>query len=140
MTRTVRLDVPLAAAVLFDYLSDPRRRPQWQSSLRAVADVRGAGGTGTRWTDVTVLGARPRLCVIAADRPRTWIESGRWAGLDAALRLDLLEYAPGRTRVSAAFRISGNGVFALAAPVLERLAGPAIRADLGRAVRLAARG
>jgi len=140
MSRTVRLDVALDAGVLFDYLSDPHRRPQWQSSLRSVTDVRGSGGAGTTWTDVTKVGARPRMRITDAERPRLWIERGRWRGLSAVLRLDLLGYAPERTRVSATFRISGVGVFALAAPLLERFAAPAIRTDLRCAARLAAHG
>lgn len=137
MSGTVRLDAPVAAGVLFDYFSDTRRRPQWQSSLRSVADVHGDGGPGTTWTDVTAVGAKPKLRITAAERPRVWAERGRWRGLSASLRLDLLEYAPARTRITATFRISGVGVFALVAAVLQRIAGPAIRADLSRAVRLA---
>jgi len=139
LTRTVRLDAPVAAGVLFDYLSDPFQRPQWQSSLRAVADVRGSGEPGSSWTDVTAVGARPRMRITAAESPRLWIERGRWRGLSAVLRLDLLGYGPARTRVRATFRVSGVGVFALVAPLLELAAAPAIRADLRRAVLLAAR-
>ena len=140
MSPTVRLDVALDSGVLFDYLSDPHRRPQWQSSLRDVTDVQGSGDVGSGWTDVTVVGARPRLRITDADRPRLWIERGRWRGLSAVLRLDLLGYAPGRTLVRATFRITGVGVFALAAPLLELFAAPAIRTDLRRAARLAAHG
>ncbi len=140
MSGTVRLDAPVSAGVLFDYLTDTHRRPEWQSSLRAVADVQGTGGTGTTWTDVTAVGARPQLRVTEAERPRLWSEVGHWQGLTAELRLDLIEYAPARTRVDATFRITGVGVFAAAAAVLQHLAGPAIKADLQRAVRLAAEG
>ena len=48
----VRFDVP--ADVAFDYLVDPHRRPEWQSSLRRVEDVgTGAPRVGQRWVDVT---------------------------------------------------------------------------------------
>ena len=39
MSHTVELDAPVAAERLFDYLSDPWTRPDWQSSLRTVVDV-----------------------------------------------------------------------------------------------------
>ncbi len=138
MSRCVRLDVPLPADALFDYLSDPQRRPDWQASLRAVADVQGAGELGTTWTDCTAVGARPRLRVTGYERPRVWIERGTWQGVAAVLRLDLLPYGVDRTRLTATYAITGSGLFALPAAVLERLAGPAIAADLRRAVRLAA--
>lgn len=140
MTGFVRLDARVEAEALFDYLADPTRRPDWQSSLRAVTDLRGTGDVGSSWRDVTVVGVRPALRVTEFERPYTWAESGRWAGLRADLRLDLAGYAAGRTRLTAAFGIAGTGLWALPAAVLQRLAGPAIEADLRRAVRLAAAG
>lgn len=138
MSGTVRLDAPVAANTLFDYLSDPHSRPQWQTSLRSVDDVRGSGELGSTWIDVTAVGARPAMQVTASERPRLWIESGRWRWLTAELRLDLLPYGPEQTRITATFSITGEGPFALPAMVLERLGGFAIAADLRRAVRLAA--
>ena len=138
MSRRILLDAPLPAEPLFDYLSDPRRRPQWQASLKDVADVQGTGDLGTTWTDLTAVGARPVLKVTGYERPRVWIERGTWQGVTAVLRLDLLPYGADRTRIPATYAITGSGVFALPAAVLERLAGPAIAADLRRAVRLAA--
>lgn len=136
---TVRLDVPIAAEALYDYLTDPRHRPDWQSSLRAISDLRGHGGAGSSWADVTVLGARPKMRVLAAERPRNWVEVGRWYGLSATLTLDLVEYAPGRTLLAARFQVTGDGLWALPARVLQTLARPAIEADLRRAVSLADR-
>ena len=82
----VRFDVP--ADVAFDYLVDPHRRPEWQSSLRRVEDVdAGAPRVGQRWVDVTVAGLRPRMETTVLDRPRTWTEVGSWRGIDAVLTL-----------------------------------------------------
>lgn len=123
MSGTVRLDAPVAANTLFDYLTDPHSRPAWQSSLRSVADVRGSGALGTTWIDVTAVGARPAMQVTASERPRLWIESGRWRWLTAVLRLDLLPYGPEQTRITATFSIIGEGPFALPAMALERVGG-----------------
>lgn len=140
MTGSVRLDAAVEAGVLFDYLSDLTRRPEWQASLRAIDELRGDGGVGTTWRDVTAVGARPRLEVSEFDRPRFWAERGRWHGITAELRLELQAHGVARTRLTARFRIAGAGPYALPAAVLQRLAAPAIAADLRRAVRLAAAG
>jgi len=132
MSRTVRLDLPVAADVLYGYLTDLRRRPEWQASLRRVDDLHGSGGLGSSWIDVTAVGARPAMRVTAAEPTRLWVEQGRWRGLVAELRLDLLGYALQRTRLTATFSIAGAGLYRLPAAVLERLAAPAIKADLRR--------
>ena len=89
----VRFDMP--ADVAFDYLVDPHRRPEWQSSLRRVEDVdAGAPRVGQRWVDVTVPGLRPRMETTVLDRPRTWTEVGRWRGIDAVLTPDSSRFWP----------------------------------------------
>lgn len=139
MTGVVRLSAAVAAETLYAYLTEPTRRPEWQVSLRRVDEVSGRGEVGSRWVDVTAVGARPRLSVLAADPPRSWTEQGQWRGLSATLRLDLDAVGAGRCLLSASFRIDGRGLWRVPAAVLERLAGPAIAFDLRRAVRLAAR-
>ena len=138
MSHTVELDAPVAAERLFDYLSDPWTRPDWQSSLRTVVDVHGTGEVGTTWRDLTAVGARPAMIVTSAQRPEHWQEAGVWRGLTAHLRLDFTPRGIDRTRLAVTFGVTGAGVLAPFAAVLQRLAGPAIAADLRRAVRLAA--
>ena len=139
MTGTVRLSAAVPAEALYAYLTDPTLRPQWQASLRRVADVSGGGEVGSSWVDVTAVGARPQLSVLAADPPRSWTEQGRWRGLSATLRLEFEAAGTGRCELSACFSIDGRGPWRVAAAVLQQLAGPAIAVDLRRAVRLAAR-
>ena len=43
----------------FDYLVDPRRRPEWQSSLRRVSEVDGEPRVGQTWVDETKPGLKP---------------------------------------------------------------------------------
>lgn len=133
MASGVRFDC--APEVAFDYLLDPRNRPQWQRSLRAVKLVDDAPPrVGTQWQDVTVVGARPRMRITGCDRPRHWAESGTWRGLTAELSL---WFAPedGGTRVVPELVINGTGGWRPVAALLRRLAPAAVRGDLARAAR-----
>jgi hypothetical protein len=121
--------------VVFAYLSDPTKRPEWQSSLRRVADVRGTGDVGTTWRDVTMVGARPHMEVTHHELDSSWEEVGRWRGIDATLRLGFTPLGSG-TRVHVAFDITTpSRVLGPLVAVLNRLAPGAVRADLQRAVR-----
>ena len=128
----VELGAPVDAA--YAYLSDPRNRPAWQSSLRRVEDVSGAGGAGTTWTDVTVVGARPRMRVTEADPGRAWAETGRWRGVEADLRLHFVPTGTG-SRVVATFGVRTPPALAPVGRALRRLAAVGIRSDLRRAGR-----
>ncbi|MEQ6901981.1 SRPBCC family protein [Nocardioides sp. YIM 152588] len=148
ITLDLSVDVERAAA----YLSDPANRPEWQSSLRAVADLvpgpDGPDGVGTAWTDVTVVpGVRPRMRTTRADTADTadtgdsggatrhWAEAGDFGPFRATLALALTKSASG-TRVEADFEVHGAGLGRL----LTALAVPAVRSDLRRAAaRLATR-
>ncbi|GAA1505156.1 SRPBCC family protein [Nocardioides humi] len=104
------VDFPVPTDRAFDYLADPRNRPAWQSSLRAVADVRDEGAA---WTDVTVVpGVRPRMRTTLADRPRRWVEEGRWGPFRARLELVFEPDStdPAGCRVVADFAVRGLGL------------------------------
>ena len=134
----VRFAVP--ADVAFDYLVDPHRRPEWQSSLRRVEDVdAGAPRVGQRWVDVTVPGLRPRMETTVLDRPRTWTEVGRWRGIDAVLTLAFAPDDDGDgCRVTPTFRVTGRGAVRPLAWVVDRVAVLGVLPDLRRAARLLA--
>ena len=132
----VRFGVP--ADVAFDYLVDPHRRPEWQSSLRRVEDVdTGAPRVGQRWVDVTVVGLRPRMETTALDRPRTWTEVGTWRGIDAVLTLAFTPDGDG-CRVTPTFRVTGRGAARPLAWAVDRVAVLGVLPDLRRAARLLA--
>lgn len=126
----VRFGVGVAEALA--YLADPAHRPEWQSSLRRVEDVRGEVGVGQTWTDVTVTGVRPRMETTVLEHGETarWTERGEWKAYAAELTLDLTSTADG-CEVVATFDLRGPGGFAL-----RRVAPYAIAADLRRAARL----
>ena len=121
---------------VFDYLSTPRCRPEWQSSLRRVEDVTpDEPGVGQTWIDVTAAGVRPRMETTEHDRPARWTERGSWGRFEAWLRLEL-EPADGGTRVRWSMELSATGPTSVVARVLGRAAPLAIAADLRRAGRL----
>jgi Polyketide cyclase / dehydrase and lipid transport len=119
----VAVAFPVSSEVAFDYLADPRRRPEWQSSLARVEDVDGEPRVGQTWTDVTRPGLRPRMETTELDRPRRWSERGTWRGITATLTLEFAETATG-CDVTATFDIARL----LRAPALW-----AVRGDLRRA-------
>jgi hypothetical protein len=131
---TVTFGVPREVA--FDYLVEPRNRPQWQSSLARVEQVTGEPRTGQTWVDVTRLRIRPQMRTTGFDRPTEWSESGVWRGVAADLTLHFDATVRG-CRVRYRFRIQALGPLGLLATVL---AGPAVRADLRRAARILSSG
>lgn len=129
---TVAFPVPPATA--FDYLADPRHRPEWQSSLSRVERVDGEVRVGQTWVDVTKPGLRPRMETTVLDRPRRWAEHGTWRGFEAVLSLAFTE-TPSGCDVAATMRVSGRGAAALPARILGAIAPRAVRGDLRRAAR-----
>ena len=121
----------------FDYLGDPRNRPEWQSSLLSVtlADRDAEPHLGMTWRETTMVGVRPRLEITRFERPSVWAEVGRWQGVEATLELAFEERSAG-CRVVAEGAISGRHVYAAPAALAGRLAGLAIGADLRKAARI----
>lgn len=124
----------------FDYLGDPRNRPEWQSSLLSVTLAeRGAEPRlGQKWRETTMVGVRPRMEITRFERPRAWAEVGSWRGISATLSLDFEERSTG-CRVVAEGEVTGRGPYAAPAALAARLAGVAIGADLRKAGRILAR-
>ena len=116
----MQLVVPFAVPVgtAFAYLSDPRNRPEWQSSLRSVelADD-GPPRVGTRWVDHTKVALRFPLEITALEPDRLWAERGRSGPFDAAVTLQ--------------FESTGSGCL-VTADVLVRLRGPRITEVVSR--------
>jgi len=128
---SVTFEVP--AELAFDYLVDPRNRPDWQLSLRQVDDVAGEPGAGQTWTDVTTPGLRPAMRTDVLDRPRQWSESGTWRFVRADLTLHFHPDGAQACEVRFALRIDALGPLGLA---FTALSVPAVRSDLDRAARI----
>ena len=143
--KAISVDFAVPVDVVFAYLVDPANRPAWQGSLRRTVDLVGDGSVGTTWTDVTAVGARPRMRVTELTPGRSWAETGCWHGIDADLRLDFQPIhgdpplmnsgSASRTRVTAIIDVRTNRMLAPVGLVLRRLAPSAVRGDLLRAAR-----
>ncbi|MDQ6642554.1 MAG: SRPBCC family protein [Actinomycetota bacterium] len=122
--------------VVFGYLADPRNRPEWQSSLRAV-EMRDEGEphVGMRWRDLTSVGFRPDMSITELAPYRVWGETGAWHGITADLTLRFTAVAGG-TRVAARAEFAGEGAWGLVSTVVRHLAPNALGHDLERASRL----
>ena len=130
---TVTLDLPQDPGTLFRFLAEPRNRPLWQSSLRAVTDVDpGEPHAGMHWRDVTKAGVRPQMQLTELVPYRVITETGTWRGVDGVLTLRFVKTGQG-CRLTAEGRLIGHGVFKMAAAVSGRFAPEAIRKDLLRA-------
>lgn len=147
--RSGAVDLPVSPEVAYDYLVDPANRAQWQSSLRAV-EVDGAVvrpgdvapervRAGLEWVDVTWPGLRPVMELTVDERPRRWVEVGRWHAVDADLTLTFTATQQG-CRVAAEFEIRLPGLLAPLGPALTWVALFPVLADLRRAGRILATG
>ncbi|HET8604846.1 MAG TPA: SRPBCC family protein [Marmoricola sp.] len=136
---TVSVRMPVDAGTAFDYLVEPRNRPQWQSSLGGV-DVLTPGPPtrGTRWIDRTRAGIRPEMTLAIVDRPTLWTEASDWHGLVATLSMSFEPVDAHTTEVHVAMVFDGplwwQPIAALAALAAPR----AVRGDLARAARILA--
>jgi hypothetical protein len=131
------LEAPREA--LFDVIADPRRRLEWQSSLRSV-HVSGdaAPERGLRWHEYTRGGLRFDLEITVFERPLRWAERGAGRAADAALDVRFEEGPTrGSTRVVIDVEVRLKGVLKLAGPMVRRLMPLALRDDLARAAGLA---
>jgi uncharacterized protein YndB with AHSA1/START domain len=119
--------------VVFPYLADPRKRPEWQSSLKAI-EMRDQGEprVGMRWRDLTGPGFRPEMEITQLVPYRVWAETGSWRGVTADLTLRFTAVGTG-TRVTAEVEIRSEGLWRAVSAVVRRLAPAALAHDLGKA-------
>lgn len=136
LTTHVAYDVPVDRA--FTYLADPRNRPEWQSSLRAVDLLdEGVPRVGMRWLDLTSARIAPEMVITEMEPDVLWAETGRWKAIEADLRL---EFAPraGGCRVAVAFGVRARGLLRPVGWVATAAGLFAVRSDLRKAGRILA--
>ena len=138
MRFTVVVELKAPREAVFDVLSDPRRRPEWQSSLESVhLKTEGAPGVGTTWYELVRGGLRFDLEITEHQRPSRWAEraTGRFA--DARLGVDFEDAGAETTRVRVHVEIDFKGPAKLAAPFVRAAMPAALAADLRRVEGLA---
>ncbi|SEB74315.1 Polyketide cyclase / dehydrase and lipid transport [Nocardioides exalbidus] len=132
------LEYAVPAEVAFRYLSDPRNRPEWQSSLLSVeVPPDEEPHLGQAWRERTAVGVRPHMETTELTPFRTWTERGSWRGVTATLTLHFTDIAGG-CRVRAEGEVSGRGIWSVPAGAAGLLASTAIAADLRKAGRILA--
>ena len=133
MTSSVHFEV--SAQTAFDYLVDPRNRPEWQSSLRRVENLSTeTPAVGQSWVDVTAPGLRAAMETTVLEPHRTWTEVGTWRGISAELTLRFVPEPLGCT-VTAEVRVTGRGLLRPVGPVITAAAAAAVPTDLKKAAR-----
>ena len=136
LTTSVEYDVPVDVA--FAYLADPRNRPEWQSSLRAVElQDEGQPRVGMRWRDLTAARIVPEMVITELEPDVLWAETGRWKAIEADLTLG---FAPreGGCSVAVAFGVRGRGLLRPVGWAATRAGLFAVRSDLRKAGRILA--
>jgi polyketide cyclase/dehydrase/lipid transport protein len=122
---------------VFDVISDPRRRMEWQSSLLSVeVSTSGPPRQGMRWREVTQGWVSFDMEITRFERPALWSEHGRGWLADATLDV-AIEPLGEATRVNVAVEIAFKGPFKALAPLVRRFMPGALAADLQRLAALA---
>ena len=142
-TRRVRVPVARPREEVFDYLAEPRHRPEWQSSLRRVEVLDdGPPAVGMRWVDHTVLGLSFELAIVDMRRAERWVEEGRSGPFEARVVLTFDpadERAVRGTIVGCEVAVRGRGVARPLGPLATSAGLVAARSDLRRAARILSR-
>ena len=126
-----------ARPAVFDVISDPRRRLEWQSSLRSLQmHSRGAPAVGTRWRETTQGGLSFELEITVFQRPALWAEVGRGAHVDAEVAVEFLD-AGDATIVNVTIEMSFKGALRALSPLVRLFLPRAFARDLDRAGSLA---
>lgn len=125
---------------LFDALSDPTLRPQWQRSLRRVKlHVEEPPALGNRWREWTKLGPAFEMETIVFERPHAWSEKGGGGGVSAELHVTLSQDGDGTCLALTLILIPPALLGPLMRPILP-LIERELRGDLERLDRLSLQG
>jgi uncharacterized protein YndB with AHSA1/START domain len=125
---------------VFDYLADPRNRPEWQASLARVELLdEGPPRVGMRWVDHVRGGPRFRLRITELEPGTRWAESGRTGPLTADVTLTFEDTVRGGiqgTLVRLAVRVQGRGLVRPLGWLATAVLSAAVRIDLPRLARV----
>jgi uncharacterized protein YndB with AHSA1/START domain len=131
---------------VFDYLADPRNRPEWQASLATIEllDPLSTGQepyVGLRWVDKVKVGPPFELQISRLEPDRLWSEvgsAGPFTAYGTLLFEDETHEGTAGTRVHCIARVQGRGLARPLGPAATALGVALVRVDLGRAARVLA--
>lgn len=122
---------------VFDYLADPRHRPEWQASLRSVDLLdEGPPRVGMRWVDHLHGGPRFTLEIVAMDDGVLWAERSRTGPLTTCVTLLLSDEGSGNSRVRIVSRFEGRGIAWPLAKAATAVMAVLVRVDVPRLRRI----
>ena len=132
--------------VVFDYLADPRNRPEWQASLRTVEllDELAPGQqpyVGLRWVDKVKVGPPFELQISRLEPGELWSEvgsAGPFTAYGTLLFEDETRDGVAGTRGRVVARVQGRGLLRPLGPLATVLGQALIRNDLPRLARVLA--
>lgn len=118
---------------VFEYLGDPRNRPEWQRTIREFEMIsEGEPGIGMKWRERAV-GAPPFMMEITGFEPnRVWAERGESKAVNGKLTLHFNPEG-NATRLRVIIDLELKGFRKIAGPLIKLIAPREIRRDLRRA-------
>ena len=132
--------VAASRPMVFDYLADPRNRPEWQASLARVELLdEGPPRVGMRWVDHVRGGLRFRLRISELVPSTRWVETGRTGPLTADVTLlfeDAVRDSIQGTLVRLEVRVRGRGPARPLGWLATAVLSTAVRVDLPRLARV----
>ena len=127
---------------VFDYLADPRHRPEWQASLDRVQLLDdGPPRVGMRWVDHLTVGPSFELQIIGMEPHDLWAEMGRIGPLRAFVTMlfqDEVRDGEAGTCVRIVTRVRGARLAKPVGWVATAALALLVRVDLPRLARAAA--
>ena len=139
---SVFVDAP--RPVVFDYLADPRNRPEWQASLASIElldplEPEQEPYVGLRWVDKVKVGPPFELQISRLDPGELWSEvgaAGPFTAYGTLLFEDETRDGIMGTRVRFVARVTGRGLARPLGPLATVLGQALIRNDLPRLARV----
>ena len=131
-------------SVVFDYLADPRNRPEWQASLDTIELLDPLAReqppyVGLRWIDRVKVGPPFELQISRLEPDQLWSEvgsAGPFTAYGTLLFEDETRDGKAGTRVHCIARVHGRSLARPLGPAATALAVALVRVDLGRAARV----
>jgi uncharacterized protein YndB with AHSA1/START domain len=116
---------------VFDYLSDPDNRPQWQSSLQAIERVdEGPPRLGTRWREAPPLLGTFDMEIVEFETNRRWAEQLSGRSAVGRVTLEFSSEGSDGTTLRVRGEIQLRGPYRLGEPLVARLLPRLMRRDL----------